>query len=162
MEAINISRAQALNSPNPFALLTTRTPHDKINIMAISWWSFVANKPPMLIVALGQKSYSRECIETNGTFALCLPDKSLAEEAVYCGTVSGRNEDKAQKSGMELVELDSEFPKAVKNSHVVFLCRVENTMTVGDHIVFVASIQQIFANEEKTHLNAYNGYKILK
>lgn len=157
-----MGKAQMLTSPNPFALLVSQKPEGGENIMAISWWTYISNHPPMLAAAVSQKGYTHECIEKTPTFALCVPDSSLAKEAFSCGTVSGRNVDKVNEFGIALRTVEKDFPPVVENSIVVMLCRSTGEVQGGDHVLFLAEIEKILGDPNKQGLKAYDGYRSLK
>ena len=55
MEKLTIGQAQRLSAPSPFALLGTKSAGGKENFMAVSWWTYLSNHPPMLGVCLSDK-----------------------------------------------------------------------------------------------------------
>ncbi len=54
---ITAAQAQRLTAPSPFALLSSLKGR-KHKIMAVSWWTFLSNRPPMIGVCLGKKGAS--------------------------------------------------------------------------------------------------------
>ena len=162
MNEITLKEAQVLTSPNPFALIASNKPDGGTNLMAVSWWTYVSNRPPMVAFSLSQKGYTGECLAADGTLALCIPDSSLAEAAFRCGTASGRNEDKVAASGIALKQLKDGFPPAVENSQIVMLCRVEQTVPAGDHTLHLAQVEAVYGDESKQGLKSYEGYRYLK
>ena len=116
MKELTLKQAQVMTSPNPFALIVSNKPEGGVNLMAASWWTYVSNRPPMIAVSLSQRGYTGECIAASGTFALCVPESSLAEASFYCGTASGRTVDKAAGSGIALTEMKEGFPPVVEDS----------------------------------------------
>ena len=85
---VDISAAQKLSSPNPFALITSKGERGT-NIMALSWWTYCCNHPATVAICIGKRSYSGRCIDQTGQFCLCLPGADIAEAAFRCGTCSG-------------------------------------------------------------------------
>lgn len=71
--AVNIGAVQKLTSPNPFARVSTLRPDGGANLMALSWWTFASNHPPLVAVALSKKGWSGELITENGEFGLKNP-----------------------------------------------------------------------------------------
>ena len=162
MNEITLKQAQVLTSPNPFALISSHKPDGGTNLMAVSWWTYVSNRPPMVAFSLSQKGFTGECLAADGTLALCIPDASLAQQAFYCGTVSGRTQDKAAAAGIALKQLKEGFPPVVENSQIVMLCRVEQTMPAGDHTIHLAHVEAVWADESKQGLKSYDGYRYVK
>ncbi len=162
MEEMTLKQAQVLTSPNPFALVVSRTPAGGVNLMAASWWTYISNRPPMLALSLSQAGFTGACIAASGVFTLCVPDRSLAQQAFYCGTVSGRKEDKAAKANIPLAELGEGFPPAVENSRLALLCRLEQAVPAGDHTLYTARVEQVWGDASKEGLRAYDGYRAVR
>ena len=98
MNDITLGQAQRLTAPAPFALLCVRKADGGDNLMAVSWWTYLSNHPPMLGVCLSKKGLSGSLIKQSGVFArptcLCnveslsiVPHLLLDEQQVYahCG-----------------------------------------------------------------------------
>ena len=74
MKEMTLSQAEVLTSPNPFALIVSKKEDGKANLMAVSWWTYVSNHPPMVVASLSNKGLSGGCISAQGVFTLCVPD----------------------------------------------------------------------------------------
>lgn len=162
MQEITISQAQKLTSPNPFGLVCTCDAEGRANLMALSWWTYVSNRPATIAVCLSQKGYSGSVIKATGEFALCLPRAELAQAAFACGTCSGRDTDKAEKFAIELEPASAINGSVVKRSRVVFECKVVNAVPAGDHDLFIAEVAAIRADPESTGLWSFEGYAELR
>jgi len=161
MKELNIGQAQRMSAPAPFALLSSVDKDGKTNLMAVSWWTYLSNHPVKIGVCLSNKGYSGGNIRENGEFALNLVDESLKESALRCGTCSGRSTDKAAEFGIALADAKSITPKVVEASRLVFECRLSDTLVVGDHTFYVADVAEIYGDESKKQLFAFNGYGML-
>ena len=158
MNKLTIRDAQRLGAPHPFALLVTADAEGKSNIMAISWWTYASNNPPVLLVCLGSKSYSRQLIEAGGEFTLCMADGAIRDAAFACGTCSGRDVNKAEKFAVPLTASAVVKPPYVRDSRIVLECRVTGQTEAGNHQVFVADILAVHGDESKTQLYAFENY----
>ena len=157
--AVEIGKFQKASSPNPFALVTSRKEDGSTNIMALSWWTYAANKPvPTIVIFVSSRGFTGELIKKTGEFGLCLPDESIAQAALKCGTCSGRDTDKANEFGIELQEAETIGAKLVAKSQAVLECKVAKTMLVQDHIMFLAEVQATHINPQYTHISAMEGY----
>ena len=161
MTDINIGQAQRLTAPCPFALLSVLRDDGSTNLMAVSWWSYLSNRPPMLGACLSKKGLSGELIRQNGEFALSIVDASLKDAALRCGTCSGRTVDKAADFGIALTDAAAIAPQVVRDSRVVFECRLTDTREVSDHVLYIAEIAAIRGDAEKKALFAFDGYSRL-
>ena len=158
MDRITLREAQKLSSPNPFALVSTVDEKGRNNLMALSWWTYCSNNPPIVAVCLSKRGYSGSLIMANGEFALCLPDESLQEAAFRCGTCSGRDTDKAKAFGIALESASEIGPMLVSQSKVALECKVTQTLEAGDHYLFVADVVAAHGDPSSKHLLAENGY----
>ena len=162
MEAITIGQAQKLTSPNPFALLTVPTPDGRTNVMALSWWTYVSNHPAMVAVCLSQKGYSGGCIAASGSFGLSVVGKALAAPAAGAGGCSGRSVDKAAELGIPLFQPEQFSLPVVEGSRVCLSCRLKDTLTVGDHVLYVGEVEAVLGDPSAEALFAMDGYARLE
>ncbi len=161
--SIEIGKLQKLTSPNPFALITTRKRNGKTNIMALSWWTYVSNKPSMLAICLSKKGYSGKLIKETGEFGLNLVGKEFMDVAMLCGRCSGCDVDKAEKFGIQLLEANSMKTKILKDAVATVECKLVNSIEASDHEIFIAEITDIVINNpEGEQLYAINGYSMLQ
>lgn len=135
MKDIPIGKAQQLTSPNPFALLSAVKEDGCCNLAAVSWWTYLSNRPPMLGVSLSKKGLSGSLIESGKEFSLNIVGGNLKEAAKSCGICSGRYVDKAKAFQIPLEEASVIAPELVSGSRVAFECKLLNSVEVSDHIL---------------------------
>ncbi len=158
LKEIPIGKAQRLTAPAPFALLSTRKPDGGTNLMAISWWSYLSNHPPMLGVCLSKKGLSGSLIHETSEFGLSVVGEELKESALRCGTCSGRTTDKAAEFSIPLTDPVSISTPLVSGSRVLFECRLVDEMPAGDHVIYTAEIVAVRGDEDVRQLFAWDGY----
>lgn len=158
MKQITISEAQKNTSPNPISLICANTPDGNTNLTAISWWTYLANHPPMMGFAISKKSYTGELLAQNGQAILSIPGNSIAKEAFQCGCSSGRNINKAKEFGIALIGETIKFPL---HSKLAFICKLKDTHIVGDHIFYICEVEDILYNETEQQLFSWDGYSKL-
>lgn len=157
--AVEIGRFEKVTSPNPFALITSTKEDGTTNIMALSWWTYCANKPvPTIAACLSSRGLSGQLIQATGEFGLSLPDESIAEAAMNCGRCSGRDYNKPEEFGIELMDSVTMGTKLVAKSEAAMECKVVQVVPVQDHIMFIAEVQETHFNPEYRHLSSVNGY----
>ncbi len=159
--AFQIGQIQKCTSPNPFALVSTRKEDGSTNLMALSWWTYVSNRPATIAVCLSAKGYSGERIRETKEFGLNIVDESLQEAAFRCGTCSGRTENKPEKFGVELMDALTMQTKLVKAHKVALECRLINTLEVSDHVLYLAEVVEAHCVPERKQLFSMNGYSAL-
>ncbi len=109
--------------------------------MAASWVTPVSFDPPMLGLCVSPLRLTHEYIVKSDEFALNIPTIDHIKQVDLCGSVSGRDFDKFQRTGLRAAE-----PKAIEAplieeciGHIE--CGVVAAHSVGDHTFFVAEIQ---------------------
>lgn len=102
MKEVKIAEA----SIDPFELkskwmLVTAAKDDKVNTMTANWGGFgiMWNKDVVFIVVRPQR-YTKEFIDYAESFTLTFFDKSYKKDLGYLGKVSGRDEDKIDKTNL--------------------------------------------------------------
>lgn len=98
---------------NPFVrigdqwLLITAKKGDKVNTMTASWGGFgiMWNKNVSYVVLRPQR-YTKEFIDSADSYSLTFFDNSYKKTLGYLGKVSGRDEDKIEKSGLTVDYID--------------------------------------------------------
>ena len=95
---------------NPFTkigsdwmLITSKNNDGKINTMTASWggFGFIWNKNVAFIFVRPQR-YTKEFIDNSNTFYLCFFDENYKKNLSYLGSISGKNENKIEKSMLTL------------------------------------------------------------
>jgi flavin reductase (DIM6/NTAB) family NADH-FMN oxidoreductase RutF len=158
MEKMTIGQAQKITSPNPFGIITVKKPDGTTNAMAISWWNYASNHPATITACLSRKGYSGECIRNEKSFGLNIVSEIVRDAAYACGTCSGRAMDKASEKGLPLVEAEGYNQKMVENSALWMSCKLVNYIDVGDHILYIAEVEQIDGDINEAPMFAWNGY----
>ena len=158
MDKLTIGQAERLTSPAPFGLLCTKKEDGSANLMAISWWTYLSNHPATIGVCLSGKGLSHELIEKNGEFTLSIVGESLKQSALKCGCCSGRTVNKPEEFGIELVSSETVSAPAVKDSKVIFECRLSGTAPAGDHFFYIAEVTNILGDASVSQLYAFDGY----
>ena len=103
-------------------LLITTEALGRSNAMTASWGGMgvMWNKPVLYLVIRPQR-FTRELLDENGRFSVCVLDGSRRSDYNYLGTASGRDGDKLAHTGLALAHEDG-FP-FLPEAHTVFLCK---------------------------------------
>lgn len=113
---------------NPFVkigkewMLITAKKGDKVNTMTASWGGFgvMWNKNVAYMVIRPQR-FTKEFIDSADTYSLSFYDDSYKKTLAYLGKVSGRDENKVEKSGLTIA-YDDQTPY-FEEANTVFVCR---------------------------------------
>ena len=114
---------------NPFNLiggewmLVTAGNEQKCNTMTASWghlgclWG---HNDPTAVIYLRPSRYTKEFVDEEGYFSLCVMDKSFKKQMAYLGSVSGRDEDKIGKAGLTPVYADRSTSGRLQGKNTVY------------------------------------------
>ena len=88
-----------------WALATAEKPDGTANTMTISWGGtgYLWNQPVAFLFVRPQR-YTYEFVEAADGFSLCFLPEQYRSELQYCGTISGRDEDKIAHCGSDILE----------------------------------------------------------
>ena len=113
---------------NPFTLigkqwtLITTKAANKTNAMTASWGGvgILWNKPVATVYIRPQR-FTQEVREKSERFSLCFLDDAFRKEYSYCGSASGRDQDKMAACGFTEISLDG--APAIGQSELILTCR---------------------------------------
>ncbi len=113
-------------SMNPFSLkddwmLITASKDGKTNAMTANWGGFgyMWHKEVVYVVIRPQR-YTKEFVDASESFSLCFFEKGFKKELNYLGSVSGRNENKIEKSGLNILD-ENGIPYFEESKLVIFV-----------------------------------------
>lgn len=114
---------------NPFEMigkdwmLVTAEKEGKVNAMTASWGGMgVMWNRNVVYIFVRHSRYTKEFIDSSDTFSLSFYDtEKYRKELSYFGTVSGRDEDKVQKTGFT-VQHENEVPY-FDEANTVLICK---------------------------------------
>jgi flavin reductase (DIM6/NTAB) family NADH-FMN oxidoreductase RutF len=131
-------------------VLVTSAYKDKANITTCAWQVPLSKKPPALAVALAKKHFSSELIRKSEEFIVNIPDWSLLDKVVRCGTLSGWKVDKFAQVGLTPQKAHS-LVKTPKIGECIgsLECSLFDIKEIGDHYLFFGEI--IYAEAESDY-----------
>ncbi len=158
MKKISLPQASGLTSPNPVTLVCTEKPDGSTNLATVSWWTYLSYNPPMIAYAMAKTSYSGEMVRNNGKVILTIPGAEIADTVLGCGSTTGRNTDKVEKFGIELATVEGSSIQIPVHSRVAISCSLKEYHEVGDHYLYICTVEQVYGDESEEALFAWNGY----
>ncbi len=94
----------------------------RVNPMTVAWATMgILWQKPVVMCAVRPERFTREFLDASNVFSLTVFDKSWKKMLGYCGTISGRDEDKVAKSGLTVTHQDG--VPYFEESRMAFLCR---------------------------------------
>ena len=133
--------------PLPAVMVSVTDGNGNDNIITIAWTGTVCTNPPMVSISVRKSRYSYETLKNTGEFVINLTTEKLAFATDYCGVKSGRDVDKFGE--MKLTRGKASFVKAplIEESPVNIECRVTSVQELGSHVLFLADVLAVHADE---------------
>lgn len=158
-----IEKAWQRKYPEQVVLCVTRSAEGKINIMTIGWVSIVSDDPVMYMVGIDDPAYTLELIRQQKEFVLAFPAKSMAEAALFCGTVHGHNCNKGLESGLEFAPAALVNVPILSDAVVNLECKLVAEYRPGNCPLVVGEVVAVHENTDpavERLINAGAGYQL--
>ena len=133
-------------------LLTASTSYST-TITTVAWNMPVSNSPKLIAVSLEVSRFSLEIIEESLSFCINLPESSLLEQTLFCGTHSGRDVDKFRETGLTPVKCSQISTCYIDECIAHIECSVRNIHNSGDHKIVVGEVAASYINENVLNQN---------
>lgn len=99
--------------PRPVVLVVTCGRDGRVNVMAASWVTPIAEDEPTIGVAISRDTYTRKLLDEVPELTINVPSVDLVDEVWKAGTVSGRDVDKTK-----ILKLRFSSSEKVKPPHI--------------------------------------------
>lgn len=130
--------------PVPAVLVSVGDKEGRTNLLTIAWTGTVCSDPPMAYISVRPNRYSYEMIRSSGEFVINLTTEKLVRAADFCGVRSGRDTDKWKECRLTAAPAKSlQYAPILTESPVNIECKVENTLELGSHDMFIARVTAI-------------------
>lgn len=133
--------------PLPAVMVSVRNKQGQDNIITVAWAGTVCTNPPMVSISVRPERYSYEMLKESGEFVINLTTEQLCFATDYCGVKSGRDVDKFQKLQLTKEEASAVNAPMIGESPVNVECRVKKTENLGSHVLFLAEVVAVHAEE---------------
>jgi flavin reductase (DIM6/NTAB) family NADH-FMN oxidoreductase RutF len=144
---LSLEHAYRLIACGPVTLVTSFYRGD-MNVMTASWLTPVSYRPVLIGLSVHQNNLTHDLIKLSGEFAINVATPDLLRQVDYCGRVSGRDQNKLQASGLHEEGPHHIRPILIRECIAHLECAVVETVTPGDHTVFIAQVVHAQAEEE--------------
>lgn len=133
--------------PLPAVLVTAADKQGNDNVLTIGWAGTICSDPAMVSISVRPERYSYHMIKETGEFVINLTTSRLAWATDYCGVKSGRDVDKFREA--KLTKLAAQKVKAplIAESPVNIECRVTQSIALGSHEMFLATVEAVTVDE---------------
>jgi flavin reductase (DIM6/NTAB) family NADH-FMN oxidoreductase RutF len=124
-------------TPTGLYLISTAW-QDKRNVQFAFRALGIADEPPLLVIGIQDKNFSREMIQRSGEFVLNVCSRNQLHAVDQSRELSGRNvEDKFVALGLETLPAKHVRAPLVAGCHANVECRVVNELAVEGLFLFV-------------------------
>jgi len=131
----------------------------KDNIITLAWHMQVSFKPELYAIAIGKTRFSCELVSKSKCFVVNYVPYELEQEAVFCGSNSGKTTDKFKESGLGKEEAEKIDCPRIKEAVGYMECEVINEVEAGDHIIFIGKVlKSELKKDEKRLLQSDDGF----
>jgi flavin reductase (DIM6/NTAB) family NADH-FMN oxidoreductase RutF len=112
----------------------------RANIITLAWAGTLCSDPPHVGLGIRPNRHSHGLISEAQEFVVNLPRADQAKLVDYCGTVSGRDEDKWKACGFTHAPASQVGVPLIAECPVNIECRVRQTLSLGSHDLFVGEV----------------------
>jgi flavin reductase (DIM6/NTAB) family NADH-FMN oxidoreductase RutF len=134
--------------PTPTLLLSAAGSDGAVNVMTVSLVGVACGTPPMVSVAIRPERHSYGLIRETGEFVLNVPSAALLRAVDFCGSVSGATVDKCTQAHLTPVTGVKVQAPLIEECPLNLECVVRNSLVLGSHVLFLAEVVAVHADDE--------------
>lgn len=98
---------------------------EKPNTMTVGWGAIgYIWKKEVVMIPVRSTRYTKQLLDKYGEFTLSVPYSGLKKELGYCGTASGKDEDKFEKAGLEKIPAKKVSTYTVGGCDMYYECKI--------------------------------------
>jgi flavin reductase (DIM6/NTAB) family NADH-FMN oxidoreductase RutF len=134
--------------PAPVLLLSAVGSDGAVNVTTISWAGVACGTPPMVSVAVRPERRCYGLIRETGEFVLNVPSAALLRAVDFCGSVSGASKDKFAQANLTPIPGVKVQAPMIQECPLNLECVVRNSLVLGSHVLFLAEVVAVHADDE--------------
>ena len=136
------------------AILACMDKKGKVNLITIGWKTIgVLWSRPVITVAIHPNRFSYSVLEKGEqAFTVNLGGSRLKEVLDFCGKHSGRDTDKVQATGVELIPSEDIKVPIIKGAHLAYECKIIHKADSGNitgHRLYFGEILDCFEQKDE-------------
>ncbi|HHX29063.1 MAG: flavin reductase family protein [Bacillota bacterium] len=132
--------------PVPAVLVTCGDIDAEKNAITLAWVGVASSEPPCVTIGVRPTRYSFGLIQRYGDFVVNVPGMDQVGVLKYCGSVSGRSEDKFKAAGITPVPAEKTRAPLVLEFPLNLECKVKSRVSLGSHDLFIGEIVAVHAD----------------
>lgn len=137
---VTYEAASARKYPVPIAIAIAVDAQGTPNPITLEWVMNTSILPPMLAISIGHARYSLQVIRQARAFVVALLSSSMARDAIFHGTQSGRDMDKLAACGTRTQPATTIAGVLLADAVANFECELTGELETGDHVVFAGRV----------------------
>lgn len=143
---VPVERAYRLINHGPTVLVSSANGASR-NVMAAAWQMPLGFDPPRAAVVIHRSAHTHRLIAASGRFVLNVPVRALAAQVLAIGDRSGRDGDKFDALGLEVLPGEPEWPPRVAGCLAWLACQVVPEPHLQESYgMFIADIRAAWAD----------------
>lgn len=144
--SVPLERAHRLIAPGPLAIVTVAY-RDQFTMTPVQWAMPASLSPGIVAISLHAEHYATELVRRSDEFALNFATRDLLNQVMTMATVSGRDADKWQLTGLRMQDPLSVSVPLIEECIAHIECVVVQSAAPGDHAIFFGEIVAAQAEE---------------
>ncbi len=141
--------------PRQVVLLTARH-NGAENVWPIDWHIPLSLEPHLYGISLNP-GFGAGLIRDSGAFVVNFVPAAWEEIIFFCGRTSGREVDKFEAAQIRRVEAETVDAPCLADALGYLECQVQQSMAVGDHLLFVGQVHHATYQPEVARLHHLDG-----
>jgi flavin reductase (DIM6/NTAB) family NADH-FMN oxidoreductase RutF len=142
----------AYSTPRQVVLITTR--HAGVdNVWPLDFHMPLSFEPPLYGIAAMRNGYGTALVRASGIFVVNFVPATWEKTIFLVGNVSGRTTDKFVTAGLSKEEADSVDAPRLADSLGALECRVQQTVEIGDHVLFIGLVTRAVQRPDAPRLH---------
>lgn len=113
---------------------------NRANIITVAWCGVAASVPPTISISIRPSRHSHKLIAQEREFVVNIPSSTMLDAVDLCGTVSGKDLDKASRCNFTMVNSSKISCPMVMECPANLECRLKDIVTLGSHDMFIAEV----------------------
>ncbi len=156
---VDLENFYYLLHPRPVVLIVTCSKDGRINVMAASWITPIAEDEPTIGVAIAREHYTRKLLDEVLEFTVNIPSVELIDKVWKAGTVSGRNVDKSKILGLKFVPAEKVKPPIIEDCIGFIEAKVRNIIPIGEVDFIIGNVINAKIKKEFLYKGSYIDFK---
>lgn len=144
---VPLNVAHRLIAGGPLVLVTVAA-RGTVDVTTVAWTVPLSLDPLQVGVCVFPYHFAHELIDEAEEFAINVIREDILKQAVFCGTVSGREVDKFKQTGLTPVDAKEVEAPLIEECIGHLECGLVNRHTIGDHTLFVGQVLAASADSE--------------